>query len=104
MVNTTGNGFATCLSIDRDAGGTLYLPIDKHHEEYIYPPIVNFSKEKFEAYKAFDLDLKNSLGVYAHVYEHHNIDHYPGALFLRNWSLLYLNEALKEVDSQLRLE
>jgi len=31
------------------------------------------------------------------VYGHHNIDHYPGALFLRNWAIKYLNEALRSL-------
>ena len=32
-----------------------------------------------------------------HVYAQHNIDHYPGALFLRNWAILYMNEVFKQV-------
>lgn len=89
------NGFARVLSINRNAGGTLFWHEDVR-EQYIHPPFVQFSKEKFDAYKAEEMILKNAAGVFAHAYDHHNIDHYPGALFLRNWAILYLNEAMRQ--------
>ena len=86
------NGFASGLSISRNAGGSLCPP----DLDYICPPVVNFSKEKFEAYQS-GLKIEGVNGVYAFVYGHHNINYFPGALFLRNWGILYLNEAMKEV-------
>ena len=32
-----------------------------------------------------------------YVYAQHNVDSYPGALFLRNWAILYMNEVFKEL-------
>jgi hypothetical protein len=90
------NGFATTLSINRNAGGSLYLPHDDK-KQYICPPMVNFTREKFDEFCAEDLGLDYLGGTYAFAYDHHNIDHFPGALFLRNWALLYLNEAMRSV-------
>ncbi|MDP3734166.1 MAG: hypothetical protein Q8R37_02970 [Nanoarchaeota archaeon] len=89
------NGFARVLSINRNAGGTLFWHEDVR-EEYIHPPFVQFSKDKFDAYKIEEMNVGNAKGVFAHAYDHHNIDHYPGALFLRNWAILYLNEAMRQ--------
>ena len=36
-------------------------------------------------------------GVRVYTYNQHNIDNYPGALFLRNWVILYLSEAMKGI-------
>lgn len=90
------NYFARVLSINRNAGGTLFWHEDVT-PQYINPPFVQFSNEKFEAYKAEEMNFGKMKGVLAHAYDHHNIDHYPGALFLRNWALLYLNEAMRQV-------
>ncbi len=32
-----------------------------------------------------------------YVYHQHNVDYYPSALFLRNWAIAYLNEAMKQM-------
>ena len=35
---------------------------------------------------------------YFHVYAHHNVEYYPGALFLRNWAVECVNKALRQVS------
>ena len=52
-------------------------------------PYILFSEEKAKEFK--------SKGNRFFVYSPHNIDYYPGALFLRNWAIMYMNEVLKEV-------
>jgi hypothetical protein len=93
------NGFAYGLSISRNAGGSLDIPHDG--PRYIYPPRVNFSDEKFAAYDAKTVDTSDRAGVMAHIYDHHNIDYRPGALFMRNWALLYLNAAMTAAGDKL---
>jgi len=97
------NGFARSLSISRDFGGTLYYnPSFSQMSGTAFVPLedsetIKFSEEKIKefSYRIYhDNQLK---GGEMHVYNDHNIDNYPGALFLRNWAILYLNEAMKQV-------
>lgn len=100
LVFTTDTGFAHCLSINRNVGGTLFFneeDIDCSRN-YIFPPRVNFTSEKFEAYAVEK--LTGTAAVTANAYANHNIDHYPGALFLRSWAILYLNEAIKSLGEE----
>jgi len=97
MVMTTETGFARVLSINRNFGGTLYINDDE--PQFLYSRIVQFSPEKLDAYAAERFD--DGKGVLVHSYQHHNVDHYPGALFLRNWAIAYLNEAMRSVDFSL---
>lgn len=104
-VFTSENGFANLLSISRDAGGSLYFQKDNFDcrrfcsfdspTEYI-----RFSKDKSLEFNIEDKIItgKGFEGIYLHVYASHNIDYYPGALFLRNWAINYLNEAMKEIS------
>jgi hypothetical protein len=92
-VRTANNGFADFLCISRNGGGTLFY--DQHDLDCEYPLFENsrfirFSREKIEDYKIPGRSQKKCFR-----YTHHNIDYFPGALFLRNWSLLYLNAALQ---------
>ena len=95
------NGFSRVFSIGRDNGGSLYfnqgegrckefVSFESGHES------IRFSKMKLkefgESYSVGNLD-----GVILRVFAQHNIDYFPGALFLRNWTILYMNEALKQV-------
>jgi len=34
-----------------------------------------------------------------YIYAHHNVYTFPGALFLRNWAILYLNAAIKSLET-----
>ena len=99
----TETGFAYGLSISRDGGGSLYFnKEDQCCLRGIFPKLVNFTPEKFKAYavpnEPFPVDL---LGAIAYAYGHHNIDYYPGALFLRNWAILYLNAAMKALGEEM---
>ena len=95
-VQNLKNGFVDVLSINRNAGGSLFVGEAK--PQYISPPFVNFSKNKFEEYKApLLMDYEGLEGVYSYIFSSHNIDHYPGALFLRDWAILCANESLKQV-------
>lgn len=95
-VLTAKNGFASSLSISRNHGGTLYLD-PNNLQGWIYRHHANFSLEKFKAYNSSGHHKAVAASAYSYIYSTHNIDHYPGALFLRNWAILYLNEALKQV-------
>ncbi len=90
------NGFMRALSISRDFGGSLYFTesdsgctaVTFGNDMYI-----RFSREKALAYaKQFREEF-----IKVSVYSHHNIDEYPGALFLRNWAITYLNSALESI-------
>ena len=85
------NGFIHYFSISRNAGGTLYY---NNIESQGYPIGAKISKDKLEAYSIPNEPSK----VYR--YLHHNIDHFPGALFLRNWALAYVNAALQSLRNQ----
>jgi hypothetical protein len=97
-VFTSENGFAAHLSISRNAGGSLFFSKNESVQGIGFR-IVRFLPEKFLEYRCriSERDGDGSRGVAAYVYCQHNIAHYPGALFLRNWAILYLNEALKQV-------
>ncbi len=61
---------------------------------------IRFSKDKALEFNIKDeiIKLGNDIeGVETYVYALHNVDYYPGALFLRNWAIRYLNDAVKQV-------
>ena len=95
-------GFCTVLSISRNSGGSLIPP----EEQFLPVRLVCFTPDKFSAYASQQTeqpitDSKGNIrGVRGYAYGHHNIDYYPGALFLRNWGILYLNAALKSLAEQ----
>lgn len=102
---TNDNGFAHSLSISRNAGGTLYFNRNDFNCEAFAPfdasyGYIRFSRDKCQEFgiKYKDKMFGNNLeGAKVNVYGTHNVDYYPGALFLRNWAILYLNEAMKQV-------
>ncbi len=98
-VTTNDNGFATLLGINRNQG-MLMLMSGSRAMKYITPPIINFTQEKFKRYAAEE-PFPRARGVHAFVYNCENITGLPSALFLRNWAVLYLNEALKYIESKL---
>ena len=99
------NGFVRGLSISRNFGGSLYFNKgDMSCERFIFyegnERIARFSKGKFKEFGAEGIHQDpEDRGVMMHVYAQHNVDHYPGALFLRNWAIAYENEALKSLFS-----
>lgn len=92
--STLDNGFARVFSISRNSGGTLYFnKNDSSCESLILNSFVKISDEKAKEFE-FEKSGGNTIGL---VYGSHNIDNYPGALFLRNWAIKYMNEVFKEV-------
>lgn len=87
------NGLISYFSISRDFGGGIHFNeedfecLSKIPNQYI-----NFSNQKakeFEFKKIKDRSL-------ALVYRQDNVDFFPGALFLRNWAIKYMNEVFKK--------
>mgnify|MGYP001615175469 CR=1 FL=1 len=97
-------GFAWGLGINRNGGGSLYFREgDQNCENYIPlsgKPNKFFSISSQKA-KALSREVIGEDLGRIHVYAHHNIDHYPGALFLRNWAIEYLNEAMRSINIQI---
>jgi len=91
------NGLVGSFSISRNSGGTLYYNPSFHPSKDLVPlsggRYIRFSSEKL---KEFSISQRSDM-MEIIVYSHHNIDHYPGALFLRNWAMLYMNEVFKQV-------
>lgn len=91
LTQNSENGFARVLSINRNAGGTLFFDPD-NQSSYAMSRYIKFNEEKLAEYQ----DPEKLKGWVFH-YSQHNVDNYPGALFLRNWAILYLNQALKQI-------
>lgn len=99
------NGFATIMCINRNSGGTIYFNKGESGCEALVllggggmVDYIQFSEEKAREFGFEEIDLQGGRkGVLIHVYNHHNVDSYPGALFLRNWGILYLNKALESM-------
>jgi len=104
-VFTNENGFADSLMISRNSGGTLYFNRNDFNCEAFAPfdasaGYIRFSKDKCLEFGIENKDIRlgsGAGGVKVNVYSMHNVDYYPGALFLRDWVILYLNEAMKQV-------
>lgn len=90
----TDTGFTSGFSISRNAGGSFFLESDpSQNEVYPAPKLIRFTPEKLGLY-AIDPSAQHPR---VYTYQTHNIDYLPGALFLRNWAVLYLNAALREL-------
>lgn len=104
-VSTNERGFARFLMINRNNGGSLYFNQSDTLGSRAFLPFNNSAGYiRFSKNKCLEFDIENKAvtigdeeGVMVYVYNMHNVDHYPGALFLRNWAILYLNEAMKQV-------
>lgn len=99
-INCGKNGLAEVLSISRNAGGSLYCS----SEFYRTYAIIDDPRGGMPKEKAVEMSIDGKIvqigehqGVRIYTYNQHNVDHYPGALFLRNWVVLYLNEAMKGI-------
>ena len=97
LVGCDDRGFVTCFDISRNAGGSLYLGNDFEREQFAFAKLVKFNDDKKKRYSI------DKMGMKMNMYSMHNVDYYQGALFLRNWAMLYLNEALREVERQGKL-
>jgi hypothetical protein len=88
-IQLSDNGLVVGFSISRNGGGSLYFNKDNDLCQSFGKPYIRFSDEKA---KEFEFKDKRFL-----VYAPHNIDFYPGALFLRNWAIEYMNEVFREI-------
>lgn len=96
QVRLDPNGFAHSLSISRNSGGTLYFNPTDHSiggavrlstgSEYI-----RFSEEKLREFAREMHKWDDGEFAILNTYNQHNVDYYPGALFLRNWAIAYMN-------------
>ncbi|MBD3318934.1 hypothetical protein GF342_03410 [Candidatus Woesearchaeota archaeon] len=97
MVETDDSGFARFLSISRNAGGSLYC----NPRECEFPVLVGshsrVMQAPIEVARAFSLEQISEDVFQMYVYAPHNVDFFPGALFLRNWAALYMNEVFQTV-------
>jgi hypothetical protein len=87
-IQTLDNGFVWGFSISRNAGGSLYFIEDEIHCQSSGNIYIKFSEDKRKEFE----NKNKRIWTYAP----HNIDYFPGALFLRNWVLKYMNEVFKE--------
>jgi len=86
--------FVNNFSISRNAGGSLYFWEDDINCEGIIPnSYIRFSKDKAKEFACKDIKDYNLAFIYAQ----HNVDSFPGALFLRNWAIEYMNQVFKEI-------
>ncbi|MFW5846854.1 MAG: hypothetical protein ACOCUU_01720 [Nanoarchaeota archaeon] len=99
QVAMNDNDLATDFCISRNAGGSLYFVDNRDHIEAVSLSrknrYFNFSYEKIREFSS-DINQEKDLAKIK-VYRQHNVDNYPGALFLRNWVLEYMNRVLMEV-------
>lgn len=93
-VHILDNGFVQDFMINRDYGGSLYVSWNSHERIQSFAGSqVKFTGEKFSEYAAEDDFGRTGSNVFLS----HNMDYYPGGLFLRNWAMRWHNEALKEL-------
>jgi len=93
-IQCADNGFVTNFSINRNAGGSLDFDKDNINCETAIPGYyIKFLKEKAKEFEFENFGTHSSCLIYAS----HNIDHFPGALFLRNWAIKYMNEVFKQI-------
>lgn len=105
QVFTNENGFADSLSISRNSGGTLYFDKNNFNCKAFARFDASSGYIRFSKNKCLEFGIENEEvrlgsgpeGVKVYVYDMHNVDYYPGALFLRDWVILYLNETMKQV-------
>lgn len=93
-VNFMDNGLVQCFSICRNAGGSIYFREDDNNCESLIPNM--YMKLLEEKAKEFEYKKVGEYSI-ARVYSQHNVDAYPGALFLRNWAVMYMNEVFRQV-------
>ncbi|MFA5953422.1 MAG: hypothetical protein WC812_02415 [Candidatus Pacearchaeota archaeon] len=89
LIQTNENGLVTGFQISRDYGGGLYFDEEDSNCQIYSSPYIKFSDEKRKEFQ----NVKNKLFIYAQT----NVDSFEGALFLRNWAMVYMNEVFKQV-------
>ena len=99
-VRHSDNGFARVLELSCGSGCLYFTPEDRICEGFVpflsnNKGYIRLEEEKAREFSFEEFDTKTLKGVAVHTYAPHNIDGYPQALFLRNWAIFYLNEAMK---------
>jgi len=89
-IQSLDNGFVCGFSINRNAGGSLYFNEDEMNCQSFGSIYIKFSEDKRKEFE----NKNKRIWTYAP----HNIDYFPGALFLRNWVIKYINEVLQELS------
>jgi hypothetical protein len=82
------NGFAYCFAIAREDGSMFY----NHSDINCTLPMrlgMHIDKEK-------EKEFINPVNQRIHAYTFHNLNSFPAALLLRNWSINYMNEVFKK--------
>ena len=93
----SNNGFVFSLYISRNGGGGLYFnKSDLNCETTIKLNSPNMCL-KFSEEKLLEFGVEDDQHARLFIYGMHNVNSYPAALFLRNWAINYLNEAMKEI-------
>lgn len=93
------NGFAGGLSVTRNSGSLYFDKGDLQCTLTLCPESnrdLMFTLEKRKRFGYKDKLMTNDSLTFIHVYGRHNVDYHPAALFLRNWAILYLNEAMRQ--------
>lgn len=75
-IQTLDNGFVCGFSISRNSGGSLYFNEDELNCQAFWDVYIKFSEDKRKEFE----NKNKRIWTYAP----HNIDYFPGALFLRN--------------------
>jgi len=100
-VRYNARGFVNIFSPGGANGGSLNFDPDQDmcqnlsHFEHGRRTLIRFPEEKAREF-AIEREVQTDY-VEVYTYAPHNIDTYPMALFLRNWAILYINEAIKEI-------
>ncbi|MEK6913805.1 MAG: hypothetical protein AABW47_04010 [Nanoarchaeota archaeon] len=95
-IKLSDNGLVIGFSISRNAGGSLYFAENENSCIGIIPNcMIKFTPDKA---REFEIGYGGGGISSAFVYSSHNIDDYPGALFLRNWAIEYMNEVFRELE------
>ena len=87
VYQTNEDGLVTGFQISRDQGGCLYFNMDDSGCRDFGERYIRFSPEK-------RFEYQSSTGI-IYAYAGDNIDDYYGALFLRDWAMFYMNEAIR---------
>lgn len=96
-------GFAQTLSVTRNSGSIYFNVTDDQCGWAIFEdsiPGVRFAPEKLKGFSHKNRVYDGRRLFSLHIYAKHNVDHFPAALLLRNWGILYLNEAMKQAAPQ----
>src|SRR3989338_1399123 len=102
LVQTSANGFAYVLGIERNFAGSLIYNPNFLRSDQQYMPLDGSRGRLFNGIhpqkaREFAIEKLGNGMARVNTYSEHNIYTHSGAIFLRNWGILYLNAAMKSV-------